>query len=193
MTPSDRVLGWDFLRGLCAAAVAVYHLLFWQKIAEVHTFGSYGVYLFFILSGASLAYTYGHRIEAGKFSFWSFLKTRYLRLAPLYLLLMLLVLPWKIKQVGATPELLMLYLCNASFLFGFYNPATHALLVGGWSLGIEAIFYLLFPLFMFACRTRLWVWVVFAGFGVLVLRFPPPSPRRPQRNVDHLSHSRDVT
>ncbi|MEY2801078.1 MAG: hypothetical protein RL513_662, partial [Pseudomonadota bacterium] len=47
----DRVLGWDILRGLCAMSVMVYHLLYWQDLATVSTLGTYGVYLFFILSG----------------------------------------------------------------------------------------------------------------------------------------------
>ncbi len=29
---SERVLGWDVLRGLCALAVALYHLLYWQDL-----------------------------------------------------------------------------------------------------------------------------------------------------------------
>lgn len=162
MALTHRVLGWDFLRGLSAAAVATYHLLYWQKIAFVHTLGSFGVYLFFILSGASLAYTYGQRIDVRRFSFKAFLKVRYFRLAPLYVLLMLLVLPWKIKQLGLSQDLFWLYLSNASFLFGFYDPASHAVLVGGWSLGVEFIFYLMFPLLMLACRMPWGAWAVFA-------------------------------
>lgn len=140
-----RVLGWDLLRGLCAMAVVVYHLLLWQDVAALHTFGSYGVYLFFVLSGASLTYTYSDRLQAGSFSFGQFLWVRYMRLAPLYLALTALVLPWKVLKEGATAALAGKVLLNASFLFGFHDPALNATLVGGWSLGIEAIFYLLFP------------------------------------------------
>jgi exopolysaccharide production protein ExoZ len=147
---SERVLGWDLLRGLCAVAVASYHLLSWQDVATLHAWGSYGVYLFFILSGASLAYTYAPRLRAGTFRFGSFLGVRWMRLAPLYLLLMLLVVPWKAQRVGWGLELLQQVLLNATFLYGFTDPATSALLVGGWSLGIEAIFYLLFPLLLVA-------------------------------------------
>ncbi len=165
MKSPQRVLGWDLLRGLCAIAVATYHLLMWQKVTAIHTFGSYGVYLFFVLSGASLAFTYVDRIDAHRFSFGSFLWVRYLRLAPLYLVLMLLVLPWKLGKDGATTGLLLTYLLNASLLFGFYNPSTHAVLVGGWSLGIEVIFYLLFPLLILSFRSR---WLVWGVFGVLL-------------------------
>ncbi|RYY87902.1 MAG: acyltransferase, partial [Comamonadaceae bacterium] len=52
MKPGERVLGWDLLRGLSAVAVATYHLLSWQQVAAIHAWGSYGVYLFFVLSGA---------------------------------------------------------------------------------------------------------------------------------------------
>ena len=159
----ERVLGWDLLRGMCALAVASYHLMYWQGIATVHTLGSYGVYLFFILSGASLAYSYVDKFEAGQFSFGEFLRTRYLRLAPLYLALMLAVLPWKLLKGGSLADVIASYFLNATFLFGFFNPATNAVLVGGWSLGIEAIFYLLFPCLMLTFR-RTWL-----AAGVLVL------------------------
>ncbi|MFC6280753.1 MULTISPECIES: acyltransferase family protein [Polaromonas] len=165
MKSVDRVLGWDLLRGLCAIAVAGYHLLMWQKVIDIHTFGSYGVYLFFVLSGASLAYTYIDRIAENRFSFTSFMWVRYLRLAPLYLALMLLVLPWKLLKDGATADLWVAYLLNASLLFGFYNPSTHAVLVGGWSLGIEVIFYLLFPFLVWSLRSR---WIAWGVFGALL-------------------------
>ena len=167
MKSTERVLGWDLLRGLCALCVAAYHLLYWQDVAAIHTFGSYGVYLFFVLSGASLSYTYAEAIASRRFSFPRFLWTRYLRLAPLYVGLMVLVFPWKVKQLGFSTELFTSYLTNATFLFGFYNPANHALLVGGWSLGIEAIFYLLFPLLMMSFRFTQTAWGLFVGLVVL--------------------------
>lgn len=151
---NGRVLGWDLLRGFCAFAVLAYHLLIWQGVAEVHTLGTYGVYIFFVLSGASLAYAYGGKMDEKRFSMRDFLLTRYARLAPLYLALMLVVLPWKLAQGGPTLELLIRTLANAAFVFGLYNPASHSMLVGGWSLGIEALFYLAFPLVVLAARSR---------------------------------------
>jgi peptidoglycan/LPS O-acetylase OafA/YrhL len=142
------------LRGLSALAVAVYHLLMWQDIAALNTFGRYGVYLFFVLSGASLAYTYAGRFEQGRFSMAQFLWVRYFRLAPLYITLMLVVLPWKLLKEGMTGALLTKVGLNAFFLFGFFNPSINASLVGGWSLGIEAIFYLLFPLVLATASSR---------------------------------------
>lgn len=166
MMPAQRVSGWDLLRGMCALAVASYHLMYWQGIAGIHTLGSYGVYLFFVLSGASLAYNYVDKIQAKRFSWGEFLWVRYLRLAPLYLLLMLIALPWKLIKEAPAFDLIRTYVLNATFLFGFFNPSQNAALVGGWSLGIEAIFYLLFPLMMFAFRSA---WLAAGLFSVLLV------------------------
>lgn len=143
--PRDRVLGWDALRGLCALAVALYHLLYWQGIASLHTFGSYGVYLFFVLSGASLAFNYSGRMRRGG-DYVAFLATRWLRLAPLYLVLCLIWIGMLSLRNGMWVDHLPLRLAlNATFAFGARDPAVGALLVGGWSLGIEFAYYLAFP------------------------------------------------
>ena len=169
MNTLARVPGWDFLRGMCALAVAIYHLFFWQDIAVLNTFSSYGVYMFFILSGASLTYTYLGKYESGQLSIPGFLRTRYLRLAPLYVILMLLSLPWKLQKEGLTIDLVGLYAINASLLFGFYSPVNHAVLIGGWSLGIEVIFYLLFPVILWCLHKRGLALAVFCCLLVLQL------------------------
>jgi peptidoglycan/LPS O-acetylase OafA/YrhL len=154
----ERVLGWDVLRGLCALAVALYHLLYWQDIAAIHTLGSYGVYLFFVLSGASLAYTYSGRLRRGG-DYAAFLLTRWLRLAPLYILLCLVFIVMLSIRSGAWVDQLPLRLAlNASFAFGADDPVIWALLVGGWSLGIEFAYYLAFPVLLVALSRRsLWI------------------------------------
>jgi peptidoglycan/LPS O-acetylase OafA/YrhL len=159
---NERVLGWDVLRGLAALAVALYHLLYWQGVASLHTFGSYGVYLFFVLSVASLAYTYAQRLEEGQFSYRRFLWVRYMRLAPLYLVLVPLA-PWRL--IGETENPVWKTALNGSFLFGFFDPALSSMLVGGWSLGIEALYYLIFPLLLTAAMASRWI----AGASLLSL------------------------
>jgi peptidoglycan/LPS O-acetylase OafA/YrhL len=164
------VPGWDLLRGLSAIAVAVYHLLHWSDLASLHAWGSYGVYIFFALSGASLAYTYGESMAAGRFAFGRFLWIRYVRLAPLYLLLMpvmLAMLSWNPQAAGSVQAWVGRIALNASFLFGWFDPATSAILIGGWSLGIEAVYYLLFPLLLRAANVPRAGWLVFLGCVVL--------------------------
>jgi len=144
----ERVPGWDMLRGLCALAVASYHLLYWQGLASLHTLGSYGVYLFFILSGASLSYTYADGFRR-RGDVLAFVVTRWLRLAPLYLLLCIVFVAMLSQRDGQLVDQLgWRTLLNASFGFGLVDPAIWALLIGGWSLGIEFVYYLAFPAWM---------------------------------------------
>jgi peptidoglycan/LPS O-acetylase OafA/YrhL len=145
----DRVLGWDILRGLCALSVMVYHLLSWQDLATVSPLGTYGVYLFFILSGASLAYVYDTQAIGSLRGFGAFLAVRWLRLAPLYVAVCALFLVMLAVRNGYwVPGGAGLLAFNASFLFGAFTPALSALAIGGWSLGIEFMFYLAMPLFV---------------------------------------------
>ncbi|MDP3138749.1 MAG: acyltransferase [Burkholderiaceae bacterium] len=173
-TAVGRVHGWDLLRGVCAFAVAVFHLLTWQKVADLHTLGFYGVYLFFVLSGASLTINYLGGFAAGVSlrGMGQFLFVRYMRLIPLFALLVLLSLPWKLKASGFTPDLLGKIVSNLTFTFGFGSPLTQSMIVGGWSLGIEFIFYLLFPVFLIPLAPgvrRVWAAVVFTA--LLALQF----------------------
>ena len=151
----ERIPGWDLLRGLCALTVMSYHLLGWQDIAHLSPLGTYGVYLFFLLSGASMAYVYDAERVASWRGAWRFLVTRWFRLAPLYLLVCVLFLAMLAARNGFwASEIPYRLALNASFAFGLHDPTTWALAVGGWSLGIEFVFYLAFPLLMQAARTR---------------------------------------
>lgn len=160
MTPAvtERVLGWDVLRGLCALGVAAYHLLYWQDVAALHTLGSYGVYLFFVLSGASLAYNYQGEIHGFR-DVLHFLKTRFFRLAPLYWvacgIAFLVVLDVSQQPLSVLLRRLAL---NLSFAFGVHDPVLTALPVGGWSLGIEFFLYFAFP-FMLPLLNRRALWM----------------------------------
>jgi len=168
-TAPERVLGWDVLRGLCALAVAVYHLMYWQDLATVHTLGSYGVYLFFVLSGASLAYNYAGQMR-GPADAARFLVTRWLRLVPLFLVACLLFLALLAVRNGAwVDQIAWRLLLNVSFAFGVYDPTIWALPIGGWSLGIEFVYYLAFPLLLLAVSRRTW-WIV-VGTALVALQW----------------------
>jgi len=144
---APRVLGWDLLRGLCALSVAAYHYLSWQEVAHLSTLGTYGVYLFFLLSGASMAYVYGPQAFGSWRGVAGFLAVRWMRLAPLYLLVCAGFLALLAARNGGWVDALgWRLLLNASFAFGLHDPGLWALAIGGWSLGIEFVFYLAMPL-----------------------------------------------
>jgi peptidoglycan/LPS O-acetylase OafA/YrhL len=149
------VLGWDLLRGVGALMVAFYHLSYWLGLTELPALGTYGVYLFFVLSGASLAYVYPAERLRGIGDTLRFLATRWLRLAPLYLLLCVVFIVMLSLHNGQWVNRIPLRLAlNASFAFGLQDPAVWALLIGGWTLGIEFVYYLFFPLLARVLRHR---------------------------------------
>ena len=72
------------VRGLAAVAVALYHMHSLFKVQFVQS-GYLAVDLFFVLSGVVIAHAYGARLSSGMTPL-RFLRARFIRLAPLYLL-----------------------------------------------------------------------------------------------------------
>lgn len=145
----------DLLRGICAFGVVVYHFMSWTGIVTptliaslLGFFGLYGVSLFFMLSGYSLAVAYEKRfltsIDAATLT--RFLKRRIARLLPLFLLVAVISVAGKLL-VTHKPVDPIEVLANFFLLFGFLGP-THTPVIGGWSIGIEVVFYLIFPLLL---------------------------------------------
>ena len=155
---APRIESLDILRGLMALSVAVYHLSIFTNLAAIGTrtnnliaiFGNYGVEGFFIVSGFCFFYLYGEtQWTLGELR--RFHIKRFFRIAPLYYLAVALNLILR-QPVGpkATPRMLAE---NATLTFGLFHP-NHALVLGGWSIGIEYVFYLAFPLLAFLTRRK---------------------------------------
>lgn len=144
---SNRILGFDFLRGLCATGVACYHVLGWLGATQIklYSIGLYGVYIFFILSGASIYIAYAEKIRGG-YDLRRFIGLRVFRLLPLFALVVLIG-PWidYLSFDRYDNTYFQKALLNLTFAFGVGNPGQISLATGGWSLGIEFLFYLLFP------------------------------------------------
>jgi exopolysaccharide production protein ExoZ len=155
-----RIHGFDFLRGICAIVVAVYHMLHWSDIANLHAWALFGVYIFFVLSGASLVLAYRDRFDRG-FPASTFLALRVARIAPLFVLTVTayLAMNWPPSWNYALTSII-----NVPLLFGMGNPGLTSQVTGGWSLGIEFVFYLMFPLMLSvaACSGRLWIALLLA-------------------------------
>ncbi|UJR80414.1 acyltransferase family protein [Sandaracinus amylolyticus] len=168
-TPPKRLLSIDLLRGVCALGVAIYHLASWLDLAHLYNLGLYGVYAFFVISGASMTLAYDGRFARG-YSIPKFLALRYARLAPLYVAICVYVVLVALVTGQLDHELLGKAALNVTFLFAFANPGDTSIVVGGWSLGIEFVFYLLFPLLIALSRQR-WYPALAAGLVVLQIVF----------------------
>jgi len=182
---TERLEALDGLRGVMALAVAFYHFGMWASLAPVGTpantlfaaLGLYSVQGFFVLSGLCFYLLYSAAPPRGR-GLAEFHIKRFFRIAPLYYLSLGLSLASGLT-VGSPPTA-ALVLENMSFSFGFVHP-NHALVAGGWSIGVEYVFYAAFPLWLWLGRRPLGLWLscvvlaVVAARATLHVREVPPS------------------
>lgn len=163
----------DPLRGILALCVAVYHLSVWFELTHsgsgqnmaLAKLGNYGVSAFFVLSGFLLFRTASWpRIrQEGLGRFWL---RRFLRLAPVFYLACALNIFFRL---GMGPDATWVRILeNLTLSFGAIHP-NHALVTGGWYVGLVALLYFAYPLlawlrekgglaFLLALATLLWLW-----------------------------------
>lgn len=152
-----------------AFAVAVYHFANWYPVFPAGQFaayttkkiGAYGVEGFFIISGFCFFYLYGAETLTRR-GLWGFHVKRFFRIAPLYYLAVAANLVFGI-EAGPQHSARMI-LENGTFTFGLIHP-NHSLVTGGWSIGMEYVFYLAFPLLAWAAAR----WKPFLALGTLAL------------------------
>ncbi|WOK35098.1 acyltransferase [Sphingomonas sp. C3-2] len=150
---SERLDSLDILRGICAISVAVYHYFIWSfpdnsnyTNGIISVFGIYGVSIFFALSGYSLAHGYGERFSQALSpkNFIAYAKRRAGRIFPLFFLAIIASIAGKVISGKAPPEIFEI-LSNIFLVFGFVDPSRTPV-IGGWSIGIEIVFYTIFPI-----------------------------------------------
>jgi len=115
--------------------------------------GNLAVAFFYLLSGFILAYTYEGKVENLR-DYVRYLRARFARIYPVYLLALLMILPFQLKT-ALVARLAVLFMVQA------WNPAYPGLAGAwnypAWSLSVEAFFYVTFPVFLIAmskCSAR---------------------------------------
>lgn len=163
----NRLYNLDYLRGLAAFGIMIYHYLSWT-LGEfsADTFmgrlGIYGVSIFYVLSGLTLYYVYYDKMKPSKVDIVSFFKKRVFRIFPLLWLVTIVA----ILLSRTIPDFTNLFL-NLSGLFGFIRWDKY-FSAGVWSIGNELVFYVFFPFFiLFIKRFKpLMILLALALFGL---------------------------
>jgi exopolysaccharide production protein ExoZ len=147
----SRIYNLDYLRGLAALGIMVYHYLSWtlgdfESDTILGRIGIYGVSIFYILSGLTLFHVYFHRMKPDFGDLKTFYKKRALRIFPLLWLVVIAT----ILIFSLSPEWtdVMLVL---SGLFGIFKW-DYYIATGAWSIGNELVFYLFFPVFIYLLK-----------------------------------------
>jgi exopolysaccharide production protein ExoZ len=190
MTAADprpkEIIAIQYLRGMAAVAVVVFHLSGRISVSPETTYGTSAMYagvdLFFVISGFVMAWT---TIHSRRVSPWTFLTRRLVRIVPLYwlmtcfMLAVLLVSP----EVLRTAKLDWLHVAGSFLFIPVINPATGAyepLVIPGWTLNYEMAFYLVFAGAIMAGKGEAWRTLLLASGVIAILTavgqvLPPPS------------------
>ena len=165
----------DALRGIGALAVALMHVYYMLGVSQDAPFLNVimqhlgaGVQLFFIVSAFTLCLTHEHKAENRVVSY--FLIKRYFRIAPLfYLCVITTYVVLKIKGIEVYHYTPVSVFTNAAFVFNLIPSVDVALsLTGaGWTIGVEFLFYFLFPAFVLLLRRPMWLGITF-GVSLIV-------------------------
>ena len=145
---TGRLHNLDYLRGLAASGIMIYHYLTWtfgryQSEDFIGRVGVYGVSIFYVLSGLTLFYVYYDKMVPTLTDLRDFFIKRVFRIFPL---LWLTTIGSIYFIVGEMPEMQKLIL-NLTGLFGFV-AWDQGIGIGVWSIGNELVFYVFFPVFV---------------------------------------------
>jgi exopolysaccharide production protein ExoZ len=167
----ERLPCLDALRGAMALAVACYHFAVWTHVfkpggaaaSSVAALGIYSVQGFFVISGLCFFHAY----QSAQFdapTMRAFYLKRFFRIAPLFYLVLAVDLVlgqaiWPQRTAGRLIE-------NLTLSFGLFHP-NHSMVLGGWSIGIECLFYAAFPALLWLSRRRPAFLLACALLGVL--------------------------
>ena len=137
-----------FTRFIAALSVVFFHYgmdVFPASIPFLHeavTAGPIAVNYFYVLSGFIMAIAYYRPDNTESFNKWKYWLARFARIYPVYILALLLIVVAKYKTLAEDPLTLPLHLTMLQAWIPGY-PIT--LNTPGWSLSVEAFFYLVFP------------------------------------------------
>ena len=148
-----KIEGVEALRAIAATMIVIFHTVALSKIALpesllfIRTYFGMGVPLFYVLSGFVLAYGYGDTLT-NRTAILRFYLKRFFRIAPLFYIMLAVWLIAGWWKWGKTTLPIWDILLNITFTFGLVPGKHESIVWAGWSIGVEMIFYLIFPLIL---------------------------------------------
>ena len=161
----SRIETLDWLRGLMAIAIMLYHLTYWiifpiDASNPLGRLGIYGVSIFFVLSGLSMSIVYNTYFKTVR-TFFVFFARRLFRIWPLF---------WVVSFLAILPQIIKtgvfswkFFIINSTTLFGFIDPTAY-IPTGAWSIGNEMVYYVLTPFIFLLFNYKKWLGNVFFAF-----------------------------
>ena len=160
-----KLLGLQYLRGLAAVAVVIFHAA--DKAGQDFSVGKAGVDLFFVLSGFLMIAITGDDSRPFKF-----LGDRIRRIVPVYWIATSVMLAGACAGLFPSVRLTAWHIISSYFFIPSVSPSNGKiwpLLVPGWTLNYEMMFYVVFAALMFLRSQRLQLALLTMLFACLTL------------------------
>lgn len=176
LSPGRNLAYIDALRGIAILMVIVTHVApissdIHPLLASLSAYGRMGVQLFFVASAVTLCMSMSHRRNESQPLIGFFLR-RFFRIAPAYYL-GILVYAVILSLISEKSVPFIGIALHAAFLHGFSLDYFMEIVPGGWSIGVEFMFYFMFPwLYRFAFTApSLRRWLLIIGLSFLIAQF----------------------
>lgn len=163
-----RIEQLTFTRFIAAIAIVVFHfgreskLFSNEYVSFIFNNANIGVSYFFVLSGFVMIIAYRNRTV----SFFNYLKNRFARIYPVYLLAIILML--LVNSFGnINKEDLFL---NVTMLQSWFSGKAQTINYPGWSLSVELFFYVSFPFllnYIYSKKSLKFITVAILGFWLI--------------------------
>jgi len=145
----------DIMRGVAILMVILVHtsqnVLQNSVISVLCEYGQMGVQMFFVASAFTLSYSFEVRSSNDQ-SIIVFFIRRFFRIAPgyylgilIYFLINVILNALNITSAWKSSDNPLDILINILFLNGLFPQANNNVVPGGWSIGTEMLFYIIFP------------------------------------------------
>lgn len=159
----------DALRGIAAVSVVILHVVEIPHLAAPHWLqplihaGGTGVQMFFVVSAFTLSISWFSRKD-GRCAVQNFYIRRIFRIVPLFyaLLLITLLRDYRFHQVHSIKEVLL----SLGMVFNLVPGRGFGIVWVSWTIGVEMLFYLMFPLLIKFMATK---HHIFGGFCITLL------------------------
>lgn len=155
--PDDRLPGLHALRLIAAGAIFILHAVFWSArwvepvLNFVSLYFALGVQLFYVVSAFALMHSTRLYEDQPAWVAKFYLK-RFFRIAPLYYIMIGLTL-LHFWWIGQPQRSAVEITANVFFVNNLWPDFVFGIPFAGWSVGVEVLFYLIFPLLFVLIRT----------------------------------------
>jgi len=172
--PERLLPGIHALRAVAALTILLFHLRYLADIlppASLQaTIGGHfftGVILFFVLSAFSLAFSTTPTMSR---EMWvkTYLIKRFFRIAPLFYCMLPIYLLLFIAKGWAIPDV-KTWIINLTFIFNLVPGKHEGIVWASWTIGVEVLFYLIFPILLLISNRRvIQVMVLLGGIAISI-------------------------